>query len=126
MRHLQTRLAHHAVAEEQKVEIDLPRPPVLSPHPAEQLLDGPQPLQRGPRREQRADVRDRVEIVRLRGADRLALVGEGNPAQLEARLPRQPVDRGAEVRQPVAEVRPQPDERLDHVAASFRNRSSIR
>src|SRR6267143_1416767 len=77
------------------------------------------------RREQRADLGHGIEVARLGRPDGLALVRQRDLAEREPGLPRQQPDGCRQVREPIAEIRAEADERLVHGTASRRNRSSI-
>ena len=119
MGHLQARLADQPVAEEEQVEVDLARAPVLAPDAAEELFDGAQAGERRPRREQRADLRSRIQVPRLGGADRVGLVDARHRAQEKARLPRELLHGTAQGAHAVAQVGTQADESLDHSASRW-------
>ena len=125
MRDAQAGLLDESVAIEQQIQVDLAGPPPLPPDAAHLLLDRLQPLQRGAGGEQRPDPDHRIEIARLGRTDGLALVCQRHLAQREPRLAREQGDGRRQVRQPVAQIGSQADERLDHGTASRRNRSSI-
>src|SRR5467141_3359187 len=122
---LEPGLFHHPAAVQQEVEVDLARSPALAADPSHALLDGLEPLQRRARRQQRADLRHGIQVAWLGRPDGLALVGQRNLPEREPGLPRQQPDGRRQVREPVAEIGAEADERLVHGTASRRNRSSI-
>src|SRR5437773_802325 len=64
-------------------------------------------------------------VARLGRPDGLAFVGQRGLAEGEPGLPRQQADGRRQVREPIAQIRAEADERLVHGTASCRNRSSI-
>src|ERR1700730_542463 len=105
--------AQHAIAEEQQVEIDRARPPLLAAHAAHLLLDGDEPSQEGARREQRLHLHHRVEIAGLRWTQRLGLVDPQGAAPDARGVARESPRRLGEALGAVAEVSAQPDVAVD-------------
>src|SRR4051794_25320583 len=112
----------YEVAEQQDVDVDgpraVPRPPRLA---AEIALDGLAGVQQLLGAERGLDAQARVQEARLVEdlADRVGVVGRRAREHLDA-AGRQRVDRGLEVRAPVADVRAQAEVRDHSVSASWR------
>ena len=119
VRDAQRALGDDAVAVQEQVQVDLARAPALAPHAAEDVFHLQQPPQRRPRREQRADLRSRIQVPRLGGADRVGLVDARHRAQEKARLPRELLHGTAQGAHAVAQVGTQADESLDHSASCW-------
>jgi len=122
VRHAQAGGVDRLVAVEQQVEVDRARAEARARSLAAQgLLDGEQPIQELARRERRLELGRAVQEARLvQVADGVGLPEGGDGAELDAGLGCEEVERPAERRLPVAEVRAQADE-----GARQRRRSTV-
>ena len=110
MRDGQLRLIHRQGAEREDVHVDGPRTPALPPDPTQAVLDGAGGLQQATRWANGAHLHHRVQVVRLGWPDRSRLVYARRRQDLQALRRSKQADRALQVRQPIAQVRTQPEE----------------
>jgi hypothetical protein len=121
MRHAQSRLVDDPVAVEQKIEVDRPRPIAHArPNAAQSLLDREQPVEQRARLEIGGQAGRGIEETRLvDDAHRVRLADLRDLLDLDAGLGREQLERPANVRLTVAEVRADADKDVLHPPAIF-------
>ena len=114
MRDGQAGLLHDHVSVQEQVEIDRARPEALTPHAAEALLDGQQPVEKLARAQLGLDPDDTVEERPLCDRpDRLRLADLGQGDDDDAVLGREQLDRASEVLLTIPEIGTDTDESRD-------------